>query len=63
MERATQRVKMGVSEEEQVRQLLQSETIRTEFARERERELQKESRKRKKEEAHDEYDDLMNIAL
>ena len=63
MERATQRVKMGVSEEEQVRQLLQSETIRTEFARERERELQKESRKRKREEAHDEYDDLMNIAL
>ncbi|KPI86822.1 hypothetical protein ABL78_4099 [Leptomonas seymouri] len=63
MERATQRVKMGVSEEEQVRQLLQSGVIRSEFAKQREKELQKESRKRGREEPHDEYDDLINIAL
>jgi RNA processing factor Prp31 len=63
VERATQRVKMGVSEEEQVRQLLQSEAIRAEFAKEREKELQKEARKRSREETHDEYDDLINIAL
>ncbi|KPA78086.1 hypothetical protein ABB37_06814 [Leptomonas pyrrhocoris] len=63
VEQATRRVKMGVSEEEQVRQLLQSEVIRTEFAKQREKELQREMRKRGREETHDEYDDLINIAL
>lgn len=63
VEKATQRVKMGVSEEEQVRQLLQSEDLRSRFAKEREAQLQKESRKRGREEAHDEYDDLMSLAL
>lgn len=63
VERAAQRVKMGVSEEEQVRQLLQSEDLRSRFAKEREAQLQKETRKRGREETHDEYDDLINIAL
>lgn len=61
--RATQRVRMGVSEEEQVRQLLQREDIRSEFAKEREQQLLRESRKRGREVAHDEYDDLQNIML
>ncbi|CAJ1987760.1 snoRNA binding domain containing protein [Leishmania donovani] len=61
--RATQRVRMGVSEEEQVQQLLQREDIRSEFAKERAQQLLKESRKRAREAVHDEYDDLQNISL
>ncbi|KAG5508867.1 hypothetical protein JKF63_05370 [Porcisia hertigi] len=61
--KATQRVRMGVSEEEQVRQLLQREDIRSEFAKERAQQLLKESRKRGREAAHDEYDDLQSISL
>lgn len=61
--RATQRVRMGVSEEEQVQQLLQREDIRSEFAKERAQQLLKESRKRARESVHDEYDDLQNISL
>ncbi|KAG5482616.1 hypothetical protein CUR178_05759 [Leishmania enriettii] len=61
--RATQRVRMGISEEEQVRQLLQREDIRSEFAKERDQQLLKESRKRGREATRDEYDDLQNISL
>ncbi|KAK7194992.1 putative snoRNA binding domain containing protein [Novymonas esmeraldas] len=63
VERATQRVRLGVSEEVQLAQLLQREDIRSEFAKEREQQLLKESRKRARAAAHDEYDDLQNISL
>lgn len=63
VERNAARVRMGVSEEVQLQDLLQREDIRGAYAKEREQQLAKETRKRGREEVHDEYDDLLSIAL
>lgn len=64
VERAFSRVRMGVSEEEQREEHLQSNELRVAFIKEQEKLLQRETRKRPREEAMDaEYDDLLNIVL
>lgn len=64
VEKRLARVKMGVSEEEQREQMLQSNELRVAVMKEQEKMIERETRKRGREETTaDEYDDLFNIAL
>ncbi|EPY23686.1 hypothetical protein STCU_07554 [Strigomonas culicis] len=62
VQRALSHVRMGVSEEEQRRALLERRDIQVELMKETERDVARE-RKQRNERPVDEYDDLMNLAL
>lgn len=65
LERATARVRMGVSEEQQREELLERADIRQALQRQQEKMMEREGRKRQRtsEAAPSEYDDLLGLSL
>lgn len=64
VEKTFARVRLGVSEDQQREEHLQSNELRVAFMKEQEKMIEQATRKRGREEAaDDEYDDLLNLAL
>lgn len=63
LERATARVRMGESEEEQREKLIERADIRAELMKEQEKLVLREGRKRQRQEPQSEYSDLMSLSL
>lgn len=63
LERATSRVKMGISEEQQRQELLERTDIFSKIQQQQEKQSERLSRKHPRPITNSEYDDLLNIAL